>query len=174
MADRADPMKPEFTAQNPIVEAATRLRARRDIGRAIDAGDDGSQAIGEDAEASLRLFVRRLLDGAKRLESILGKGAVKIVRLEKPLRVRVRFGDTRVSLDLDDVHQLVRVTGADLDGEYQFDTSATVPALINISKISTEAGYGEALTASSLLKTVAQDAELPRPSHLDGSGPLQL
>jgi hypothetical protein len=174
MADRADPMKPEFTAQNPIVEAATRLRSRRDIGRAIDAGDDGSQAIGEDAEASLRLFVRRLLDGAKRLESILGKGAVKVVRLEKPLRVRVRFGDKRVSLDLDDLHQLVRVTGADLDGEYQFDTSATVPALINISKISTEAGYGEALTASSLLKTVAQDAELPRPSHLDGSGPLQL
>jgi hypothetical protein len=167
-------MKPEFTAQNPIVEAATRLRSRRDIGRAIDAGDDGSQAIGEDAEASLRLFVRRLLDGAKRLDSILGKGAVKVVRLEKPLRVRVRFGDKRVSLDLDDLHQLVRVTGADLDGEYQFDTSAAVPALINISKISTEAGYGDALTASSLLKTVAQDAELPRPSHLDGSGPLQL
>jgi hypothetical protein len=167
-------MKPEFTAQNPIVEAATRLRSRRDIGRAIDSGDDGSQAIGEDAEASLRLFVRRLLDGAKRLDSILGKGAVKVVRLEKPLRVRVRFGDKRVSLDLDDLHQLVRVTGADLDGEYQFDTSAAVPALINISKISTEAGYGDALTASSLLKTVAQDAELPRPSHLDGSGPLQL
>ncbi len=170
----ADPMKPEFTAQNPIVEAATRLRARRDVGRAIDAGDDGSQGIGEDAEASLRLFVRRLLDVAKRLDSILGKGAVKIVRLEKPLRVRVRFGEKRVSLDLDDVHQLVRVTGADLDGEYQFDPSAAVPALINVSKISTEAGYGEALTASSLLKLIAQDAELPRPSHLDGSGPLQL
>jgi hypothetical protein len=174
MADRADPMKPEFTAQNPIVEAATRLRARRDINHAIDSGDDASHATGEDAEASLRLFVRRLLDGSKRLESILGKGAVKIVRLEKPLRVRVRFGDKRISLDLDDVHQLVRITGADLDGEYQFDTSAAVPALINISKISTEAGYGEALTASSLLKTLVQDAELPRPSHLDRSGPLQL
>ena len=169
----ADPMEPEFTAQNPIVEAATRLRARRDIGEALDAGT-GPQGVGEDAEASLRLFVRRLLDGAKRLESILGKGAVKIVRLEKPLRVRVRFGDKRVSLDLDDVHQLVRIAGADLDGEYQFDPSASVPALINISKISTEAGYGEALTASSLLKTIAQDAELPRPPHLDGSGPLQL
>jgi hypothetical protein len=170
----ADPMKPEFTAQNPIVEAATRLRARRDIGRAIDAGDAGSPALGEDAEASLRLFVGRLLDGAKRLDSILGRGAVKIIRLEKPLRVRVRFGEQRVSLDLDDVHQLVRIAGAGLDGEYQFDTSASVPALINISKISTEAGYGEALTASSLLKLIAQDAELPRPSHLDGSGPLQL
>ncbi|MGB6985069.1 MAG: hypothetical protein WBD74_03735 [Candidatus Aquilonibacter sp.] len=170
----ADPMKPEFTAQNPIVEAATRLRARRDIGRAIDAGDDGSHAAGEDAEASLALFHRRLLDGAKRLDSILGKGAVKIVRIEKPLRVRVRFGDKRVSLDLDDVHQLVRIAGGGLDGEYQFDPSAATPALINISKISTEAGYGEALTASSLLKLIAQDAELPRPSHLDGSGPLQL
>lgn len=168
-------MKPEFTAQNPIVEAATRLRARRDIGQAIDAGaDDGSQPTGEDAEGSLRLFVRRLLDAAKRLEAILGKGSVRVVRLEKPLRVRVRFGEKRVGLDLDDVHQLVRVSGADLDGEYQFDTSASVPALINISKISTEAGYGEALTASSLLKVLAQDAELPRPSHLDGSGPLQL
>jgi hypothetical protein len=170
----ADPMKPEFTAQNPIVEAATRLRARRDIGRAIDAGDQKPAAIGEDAEGALRLFVGRLLEGAKRLDSILGKGAVKIVRLEKPLRVRVRFGERRVSLDLDDVHQLVRVAGADLDGEYQFDPSASVPALINISKISTEAGYGDALTASSLLKLLAQDAELPRPSHLDGSGPLQL
>ena len=170
----ADPMKPEFTAQNPIVEAATRLRARRDIGRAIDADNDSAPATGEDAEASLRLFVQRLLDGAKRLDAILGKGAIRIVRLEKPLRVRVRFGEQRVSLDLDDVHQLVRITGLGLDGEYQFDPSAAVPALINISKISTEAGYGEALTASSLLKSIAQDAELPRPSHLDGSGPLQL
>jgi len=171
----ADPMKPEFTAQNPIVEAATKLRARRDIGRAIDGtGEAPTEAVPDDAEASLKLFHRRLLDGAKRLESILGKGAVKIVRLEKPLRLRVRFGEKRVGLDLDDLHQLVRVSGADLDGEYQFDSSASVPALINISKISTEAGYGEALTASSLLKLLAQDAELPRPSHLDGSGPLPL
>lgn len=167
-------MKPEFTAQNPIVEAASRIRARREIDRAIHAGNDTSPAIGEDAEASLRLFVQRLLEGAQRLDSILGKGAVKVVRLEKPLRVRVRFGEKRVSLDLDDVHQLVRITGAGLDGEYQFDPGAATPALINISKISTEAGYGDALTASSLLKLIAQDAELPRPSHLDGSGPLQL
>jgi len=170
----ADPMKPEFTAQNPIVEAATRLRARRDIGRAIDAGGEAPARTPEDAEESLQLFHRRLLEGAKRLDAILGKGAVKIVRLEKPLRVRVRFGEKRVSLDLDGVHQLVRIAGAGLDGEYQFDPGAATPALINISKISTEAGYGEALTASSLLKLLAQDAELPRPSHLDGSGPLQL
>jgi hypothetical protein len=171
----ADPMKPEFTAQNPIVEAATRLRARRDIGRAIDgAGDVPAEVVPQDAEASLKLFHRRLLDGAKRLESILGKGSVKVVQLEKPLRLRVRFGEQRVSLDLDDLHQLVHISGAGLDGEYQFDTAASTPALINISKISTEAGYGEALTASSLLKLIAQDAELPRPSHLDRSGPLPL
>jgi hypothetical protein len=170
----ADPMKPEFTAQNPIVEAATRLRARREIDRAIDASGEEHVRTSEDAAESLVLFHRRLLDGAKLLDSILGKGAVRIVRLDKPLRLRVRFGDKRVGLDLDEVHQLVRVSGAGLDGEYQFDPSAATPALINLSKISTEAGYGEALTASSLLKLIASDAELPRPSHLDGSGPLQL
>jgi hypothetical protein len=170
----ADPMKPEFTAQNPIVEAASRLRARREIERAIDARGEEQTRAPEDAAESLALFHRRLLEGAKLLDSILGKGAVRIVRLDKPLRVRVRFGDQRVSLDLDDVHQLVRISGAGLDGEYQFDPGAATPALINISKISTEAGYGDALTASSLLKLIAQDAELPRPSHLDGSGPLQL
>lgn len=171
----ADPMKPEFTAQNPIVEAATRLRARRELGKAIDAGSSGGAApVAEDAEEALALFHRRLQDGAKRLNAILGSGAVKVVRLERPLRVRVRFGEQRVSLDLEPVQQLVQVTGLGLDGEYQFDLSSPVPALINISKISTEAGYGEALTASSLLKLIAQDAELPRPSHLGGSGPLPL
>jgi hypothetical protein len=170
----ADPMKPEFTAQNPIVEAASRIRARREIDRAIDAGDQRHARPPEDAEESLVLFHHRLVDGAKRLDSILGKGSVRVVRLDRPLRIRVRFGEKRVSLDLDDVHQLVRIAGAGLDGEYQFDPGAATPALINISKISTEAGYGEALTASSLLKLIASDAELPRPSHLDGSGPLQL
>jgi hypothetical protein len=170
----ADPMKPEFTAQNPIVEAASRIRARREIDRAIDAGNEEHDRRPEDAEESLVLFHRRLLGGAKRLDSILGKGAIRIVRLDKPLRLRVRFGEKRVILALDEVHQLVRISGAGLDGEYQFDPGAATPALINISKISTEAGYGDALTASSLLKLIAQDAELPRPSHLDGSGPLQL
>ncbi|HEY5340951.1 MAG TPA: hypothetical protein VIK27_07990, partial [Candidatus Aquilonibacter sp.] len=139
-----------------------------------DAGDGAQTRAPEDAQESLAAFYRRLLDGTKRLNAILGEGAVKVIRLERPLRVRVRFADKRVSLNLDEVQQLVRVTGLDLDGDYQFDLSAGVPALIDISKISTEAGYGEALTASSLLKLIAQDAELPRPSHLDGSGPLQL
>jgi hypothetical protein len=171
----ADPMKPEFTAQNPIVEAAAKIRARRDLESVIDAATGEAVARKpEDAEESLRLFARNLLDGAKRLNSILGPNSVRIVTFEKPLRVRVRFGEKRVSLELEDVQQLVHVTGVDLDGEYQFDLSAPVPALINLSKISTEAGYGDALTASSLLKLIAQDAALPRPSHLDSSGPLQF
>jgi len=169
-----DPLEPEFTAQNPIVAAASRIRARREIGRAIDAAGDGDSPAPEDAAESLALFHTHLQEGAKRLEAILGRGSVKVLRLERPLRVRVRFGEKRVSLDLDEVHQLVRIAGLDLDGEYQFDQSAATPALINVSKISTDSGYGEALTASSLLKLIAQDAELPRPSHLDGSGPLPL
>ena len=96
--------KPDRRSRDAATRAARhRARDRRRRRRCTD-------AVGEDAEASLRLFVGRLLEGAKRLESILGKGAVKIVRLEKPLRVRVRFGEQRVSLDLDDVHQLVRIT----------------------------------------------------------------
>ncbi len=62
--------------------------------------------------------------------------------------------------------------GLGLDGEYQFDPGAAVPALINLSKLSTEAGYGEPLTPSRLLKTIAADAELPRPAHLDALGPI--
>src|SRR5689334_8706299 len=139
----ADPMKPEFTAQNPIVEAASRLRARRDLASVIDASTGEPVARKpEDAEQSLRLFARNLLDGTKRLNSILGPNAVRIVTLERPLRLRVRFGEKRVSLELEDVQQLVRIAGMDLDGEYQFDLSAPVPALINLSKISTDAGYG--------------------------------
>lgn len=171
----ADPMKPEFTAQNPIVDAANRIRAQRELARVIDAetGEPVARKP-EDAEESLRLFYDHLQMGAKRLNSILGDGAMKIVRLERPLRLRVRFQDKRVSLDLDEVQQLVRVQGLDLAGDYQFDLSSTVPSLINLSKISTDAGYGDALTASGLLKLVAKDAELPRPPHLDGAGPLQL
>lgn len=171
-----DPMKPEFTAQNPIVAAAEKIRARREIGAAIDsvAGEAGARRA-EDAEESLRAFAERLTAGCTLLNSIVGsaKGA-KLVVLEKPLRVRLRFGDKRVALDLDEVNQLIRITGCGLDGDYQFDLDAPVPSLINLSKISTEAGYGERVTSSWLLKTIAQDAELPRPPHLDGSGPLQF
>ena len=172
----ADPMKPEFTGQNPIVEAASRIRARRELGAAIDAAT-GAMSVRrpEDAEESLRAFAELLAAGCTRLNSIVGSaGGAKLVRLERPLRVRLRFGDKRVALDLDDVNQLIRISGFGLDGDYQFDLDAPVPSLINLSKISTEAGYGERVTPSWLLKTVAQDAELPRPAHLDGSGPLQF
>jgi hypothetical protein len=172
----ADPLDPEFTAQNPIVAAAARIRARRDLGTVIDANTgDAVERKPEDAEESLAAFAKRLGDAVKRLNSILGnRNGVKLIRLEKPLRLRLRFGEKRVTIDLDDVHQLVRITGIGLEGEYQFDLDADVPSLINLSKISTEAGYGDRLTASSLLKLLAQDAELPQPSHLNGPGPLQF
>ena len=171
----SDPMKPEFTAQNPIVEAATRIRARREMGALIDAATGETQPRKpEDAEESLELFAQSLANGCKRLNSILGARGVKLVRLEKPLRLRLRFQDKRLTIDLDEVQQLVRMTGMGLDGDYQFDLDSATPALINLSKISTEQGYGERVTPSSLLKHVAQDAELPRPPHLEGGGPLQL
>lgn len=171
-----DPLDPEFTGQNPIVAAATRIRARRELGSAIDAAAaEGSHRRAEDAEESLRLLGAALATGCKRLNAILGKATnVKLVLLERPLRLRLRFGTKRVALELDDVHQLVRVTGLELDGEYQFDPAADRPALVNLSKISTEAGYGERLTASALLKAVASDAELPQPEHLRGPGPLSF
>ena len=112
--------------------------------------------------------------GAKRLNAILGKDGVTYIRLEKPLRIRLRFRDKRVNLEVDAARDLIIVKGLNLDGEYQVDTNASVPALINLSKLSTDPGYGEALTASSLLKVISQDAELPRPPHLDASGPLQF
>jgi hypothetical protein len=169
-------MDPEFTGQNPIVAAATRIRARRELGRAIDdATNAGAPHPAEDAEESLRLFAERLAAGSGRLNAILGeRDGVKLVRLERPLRLRLRFRGKRIALDLDDVHQLVRVSGLDLDGEYQFDPAADLPALVNLSKISTEAGYGERVTASSLLKLIASEAELPAPEHLRGPGPLSF
>ena len=96
------------------------------------------------------------------------------VRLENPLRLRLRFGTKRISLDLDRDRQLVVISGLGLDGEYQFDTSAGVPALINLSILSTEEGYGDALTGSALLKVISADAELPRPAHLDVPGPMRF
>lgn len=169
-------MDPEFTGQNPIVAAAERIRARRHVGQAIDDATGGPAATaGDDANASLRRFAERLAAGAKRLNAIVGeRSGAKLVVLERPLRLRLRMAERRVRLDLDEPHQLVRVAGMDLDGEYQFDPAADVPALINLSKISTEAGYGERLTASSLLKLIASEAELPPPEHLRGPGPLQF
>jgi hypothetical protein len=161
--------------QNPIVAMATRIRARRDLGAAIDSATaDAAGARADDAPARLEALAAALATGTKRLNAILGKNGVTFVRIERPLRLRLRFGGRRISLDLDAERQLVSVRGGGLDGEYQFDAAAGVPALINLSKLSTEAGYGEALTASALLKAIAADAELPRPAHLDAPGPLRF
>ncbi len=169
-----DPYDEKFTHENPIVAAATRIRARREMERAVDEASGGPIAY-EDAESAFKAFGVRLQAASKRLNSILGeRNGVKFVRLEKPPRLRLRFGEKRVSLDLDEVQQLVRITGLGFDGEWQFEPEAPVPSLVNLSKISTEEGYGEALTPSSLLKLIAQDAELPRPPHLEGPGPLSF
>ena len=163
--------------QNPIVAMATKIRARRDLGAAIDSAALETPAApppGDDAEASFAALADVLATASRRLNSILGKHGVTYVRLEKPLRLRLRFRDKRIALDLDRARQLVSIVGCDLDGEYQFDTAAAAPALINLSKLSTEAGYGEAITGSSLLKTIAADAELPRPAQWDAAGPLQF
>jgi hypothetical protein len=170
-----DPMDPEFTAINPIVAAATKIRARREIERAAEAVVTGVPRKPEDAEESLRLFGEYLTTGCVRVNALLGaRSGVKLIRLERPLRIRLRFRDERVALDLDDVAQLVHVRGLGLDGEYQFDTSSAVPALIDISKISSDEDYGEAITASSLLRSIARNAELPPPAHLASPGPLQF
>jgi hypothetical protein len=160
---------------NPIVAMAMKIRARKDIVGAIDSATPAAEAPpGADAAASLEAFGEALGVGARRLNSILGKNAMTFVRLEKPLRIRLRFEDKRVTFDLDEAQQLVRVRGLELDGEYQFDATSDPPGLINLSILSTDAGYGDVLTPNVLLKRMAQDAELPRPAHLDGLGPIQL
>jgi hypothetical protein len=160
---------------NPIVALAQRIRNRRDVESAVDSAlPDGAGADASDAAGALAAFADSLQLGVKRLNAILGKNGVTFIRLERPLRVRLRFREKRVALDLDDARQLVIVSGAELDGDYQFAEDAHALALINLSKLSTEAGYGEPLTPSLLLKTIAQDAQLPRPAHLDGTGPLQF
>jgi len=56
--------------------------------------------------------------GTKRLNAILGaRTGVTLVRLENPARLRLRFRDRRIALDLDLPRQLVIVSGAGLDGE---------------------------------------------------------
>ncbi|MBC5810778.1 MAG: hypothetical protein GIW95_08010 [Candidatus Eremiobacteraeota bacterium] len=156
---------------------AMRIRARRDVETAVDSAVPMVQpavaASPNDAAAGLEAFGAALQLAAKRLNGILGKSGVTYVKLERPLRLRVRFRGKRIGLDLDVDRQLVIVRGEGLEGEYQFDSGASVPALINLSKLSTEAGYGDPLTAAGVLKTIARDAELPRPAHLD-QPPLKL
>jgi hypothetical protein len=169
-------MDEERSEQNPIVAMAMKLRAKRDLGSAIDsATHDAPAANTGDADASFAALAAALAIGSKRLNSILAKNGVTFIRLEQPLRLRLRWRSRRIALDLDREHALVRVSGdASLDGQYQFDPNSATPALINVSRLSTEAGYGEPLTAAALLKTIAQDAELPRPPHLDAPGPMRF
>ncbi len=160
---------------NPIVAMAMRIRARKDVVAAIEsATPEGASLPGADAAAALAEFADALAIGAKRLNSILGKNAMLLVRLEQPLRVRLRFREKRVSLNVDPSRQLVLVRGLGLDGEYQFDSGSATPALINLSLLSTEAGYGKPLTPTTLLTSISEDAQLPRPAHLDDLGPIRL
>lgn len=175
MAQTPDPMYPSFTARNPIVAAAERIRARRAIEEATTRADLRPPVGGDDAESALRAFAEGLQGGIARLNAILGeRGGVKLVRFERPLRLRLRFREKRIRLDLDDVHQLVRIEGEELDGEWQFAPDAPVPTLINLSLLSTDAAYGKPLTPSSLLRHLARDAELPPPEELRGPGLLQF
>jgi hypothetical protein len=162
------------TELNPIVALAQRLRTRRQLESAVDSATPAANAEGTGARPQLDAFALALAVGAKRLNSILGRSGVTFVRLENPLRIRLRFRGKRVGLSLDEERQLVILAGEGFDGEYQFDTSGEAPALINLSKLSTEPGYGRALTPNALLKKIVEDAELPRPAGLDGLGPLQF
>src|SRR5690348_5866038 len=129
-----DPFDESFTQQTPIVAAAIKIRARQEMHQVLEEGDESAPAF-EDAESAFRAFGQQLQTGSKRLNSILcDRNGVKLVTLEKPPRIRLRFQEKRIALDLDEVHQLVRVAGFDLDGEWQFDPSAPVPSLINLSK----------------------------------------
>jgi len=79
----------------------------REIERTVDEAAGGPTAY-EDAESAFAGFGAQLAAGTKRLNSILGRRTgVKFIRLEKPARLRLRFGEKRISLELDEVHQLV-------------------------------------------------------------------
>lgn len=161
--------------QNPIVAMAQKIRARRDLGAAIDSATGNVELPrGDDAASRFAALAEVIAVGSKRLNSILGKrSGVTFVRLDGPPRIRLRFRDKRIALDLDAARQLVLVTGEGLDGEYQFIDGET-PALMNLSKFSTDAGYRDAMTGSILLKTISEDAQLPRPAHLDEPGPMRF
>ena len=162
--------------QNPIVAMAEKLRARRDLGAAIDSATaTGPAPRGDDAADRFAALGDVVAAGAKRLNSILGsRTGVTVVRMPSPPRLRLRFRDKRIALDLDEARQLVLISGDGLEGEYQFVADAGTPALVNLSILSTDEGYREPLTGSALLKQIARDAQLPRPAHLDGSGPLSF
>jgi hypothetical protein len=161
--------------QNPIVAMAEKIRARRDLGAAIDSATAGTGSPrGDDAGARFAALAETLAIGTKRLNAILGpRNGVTLVRLDNPPRLRLRFRSLRIALDLDTPRQLVVITGGGLEGEYQF-LDDPVPALMNLSKFSTDAGYRDPLTGSGLLKAISAEAQLPRPAHLDEPGPMRF
>src|SRR5260370_24225070 len=74
--------------QNPIVAMAQKIRARRDLGAAIESAT-GNIAVprGDDAASRFAALSDVLATGVKRLNSILGsRTGVTIVRLENPPR----------------------------------------------------------------------------------------
>jgi len=154
---------------------AERIRARRDLSAAVDSATLGvAEGAGSDAAARFAALADVLAIGTKRLNGILGsRNGVTFVRLEGPPRLRLRFRERRVALDLDLDRQLVLIKGDGLDGEYQFIDGET-PALLNLSHLSTSEGYGDALTGSALIKRIAEEAQLPRPAHLDEPGPMRF
>ncbi len=147
---------------------AEKIRARRELGAAIESATIGiAPASANDAASRFVALGDVLAIGTKRLNAILGRRTgVTLVRLDGPPRLRLRFRELRIALDLDTARQLVLVRGGGLDSE--------TPALMNLSKFSTDAGYRDALTGSELLKTIAADAQLPRPAHLDEPGPMRF
>ena len=112
-------------SENPIVAMAKKLRARRDLGAAIDSATAGTAAPrGDDAASRFAALAEVLAIGTKRLNSILGKRTgVTFVRLESPPRLRLRFRDHRIALDLDAARQLVMVAGA----AWTASTSSSTP-----------------------------------------------
>lgn len=159
---------------NPIVAMAMKLRARKDLDSVIDSASPAERLADTSAEGTLRAFGDELAIGSKRLNSILGKNGVRFIRLEKPLRLRLRFREKRLALDLDAIHQLINVSGEGLDGEYAPDPAAQIATLINLSRLSTDEGYARGITASFVLKALTSDAALPRPAHLDEPGPMRF
>ena len=130
-------MNPGDENPNPIVALAQRLRARKDLSAAIDSAAGTEAPVdASDAAAALEAFAKALQLAVRRLNSILGKPGVTFVRLEKPLRIRLRFGEKRVELNLDADRQLVLVRGLGLEGEYQFDPELRRPGARSTSRSS--------------------------------------
>jgi len=160
---------------NPIVDLAMRLRARRDLNEAVESSArQPALPPGIDTEERLRVFADGLAGGVKKLNAILGqRNGVTLVRLERPLRVTLRFRNTRVTIKPTSDGQYVRVSGGGWDGEFGFEPSTNALFPKAWFEPSSSASEGEPLTPSSMLRELTRDAMLPPPSPPD-LGPLQF